>query len=257
MSKIIKFSEEQIWSYINCPVQFEMSQRNIVPVIPQTLKYYINQVTKMFFTNLMEGTILDMQDLKKEWDKIWKKNSGFIDSKKGIQGYAALNLLYKWAEKVQLRILDVMVPYSLLFPNKNNDIVFEVKGEIPCISVNKANQPVILVMDFNDRHTDQVRVDMNLKYTLECMALKQQMGRNVGIHVRNVKYSTDTFSYRSELDYERLKTTVTAVGFCIMNNLYYPREGPNCSSCKVMGACHSWTGMIERSDEPWLKLKNT
>ena len=257
MSKIIQLSEEQVWSYVNCPVQFEMSQRGIISIAPRTLKSYVNQVTKMFFANLMEGIVLDMQSLKKEWDKVWQQNSDFIDSKKGLQGYAALNSLYRWAESIQLRILDIMVPYALMFQSKNSDIVFEVRGEVPCISVNKANQPAILVMDYNDKHTDQARVDMNLKYTLEAMALKQQMGRSVGIHVRNTKHGTDTFSYRSDLDYERLRTTVTAVGFCIMNKIYYPREGPSCSSCNVMGACHSWTGAVERSDKPWLKSKNT
>ena len=256
MSKIVTLSEDQIWSYANCPVQFEMAQRNIIPTVPRTLKGYINQVAKMFFSYLMEGTVLSMQDLKKEWDKVWQQNSDFIDSKKGIQGYAALNSLYKWGEAVQLRVLDVMVPFALLFHGKD-DITFDIRGNIPCISVNRANQPAVLIMDYNDKHTDQVRVDMNLKYSLNCLALKKQLGRNVGIHVRNTKYGTDTFSYRSETDYERLKTTVINVGFCIVNKIYYPREGPSCTSCSVMGACRSWTNPIEGGNKPWLKLKNT
>ena len=255
MSKIITLSEDQIWAYSNCPVQFEMAQRGVIPIVPRTFKSCINKVSKMFFTNLMEGTVLDMQTLKLEWDKVWAANSDLINQKKGLQGYAALNSLYKWAESVQLRILDIMIPYALLFYGKDN-LVFDIRGQIPCVSINQANQPAVLIIDYNDKHTDQVRTDMNLRYSLACFALKQQTGRNIGIHVRNTKHCTDTFSYRAESDYERLKTTITNIGYCIANKIFYPREGPVCTSCSVMGACRSWTHAVEGRNKPWLKSKN-
>ena len=106
MSKAITLTENQVWSYMNCPAQFEMARRNIVPEIPVTIRSFIDQITRYFFSGLMNGTIIPTDKLKKKWDKIWKDNQDFIDNKKGVQGYASIMQLYSWAEKNRIRILD-------------------------------------------------------------------------------------------------------------------------------------------------------
>lgn len=239
MSKAITLTENQVWSYMNCPAQFEMARRNIVPEIPVTIRSFIDQITRYFFSGLMNGTIIPTDKLKKKWDKIWKDNQDFIDNKKGIQGYASIMQLYSWAEKNRIRILDISSPYSLMFKGRNNQLI-EIKGMIPFIAVNLRSVPEIIIMDYSERHTDQVRVDLNLRYTLQCFAYRKQIGRDIGIHVVNLKYGTDTFSYRNVSDYDRLKRTIADIAYSIDQELFYPREGLGCLTCNISGACRAW-----------------
>lgn len=240
MSKTVILTEDQIWNYMMCPAHYEMSRRKIIPDISQSLKGYINRVSKLFFTNLMNGTILPLEQLKKEWDKICKKHSDFIDQKKCVTGYAAIVQMFHWAERIKLRILDVMAPYALLFTGRDNQVI-NIQGDIPCLGINEWNKPEILVMDYGEKHTDQVRTDMNLRYTLQCYAYKKQTGKDIMIHVRNIKYAKDVFSYRTEEDFKRLKRTVADIGYSIDKKLFYPREGLGCLTCNVAGACRFWS----------------
>ena len=121
-----------------------------------------------------------------------------------------------------------------------NDQLIEIKGMIPFIAVNLQSVPEIIIMDYSERHTDQVRVDLNLRYTLQCFAYRKQIGRDIGIHVVNLKYGTDTFSYRNVSDYDRLKRTIADIAYSIDQELFYPREGLGCLTCNISGACRAW-----------------
>lgn len=240
MSKDTILTEDQIWDYMMCPAHFEMARRKIVPIISQTLTGYINIIVKRFFANLMDGVILDLDKLKKDWDIICKQNSDFINQKKCIAGYSAITKVYSWAERVRLRILDIAAPYDILFTIRDNQLV-DIKGEIPVLAVNEGNKIEILVMDYGEKHTSQIRTDMNLRYTLQCFAYKKQTGRDIGIHVRNLKYNEDIFSFRTQDDFKRLNRTISDISYSINKELFYPREGLGCTFCNVAGACRVWS----------------
>ena len=239
MKRDVVLTEKQIWNYMLCPAHFEMAQRKIVPEESPTLSYYINIIAKQFFVNLMDGVILTPDKLKKKWDIICQKNLDFLVHKKCIAGYAAISKMYSWAERVQLRILDVSVPYNILFRGRENQLI-TVKGEIPVIGINRGNKAEILKLDFGDKHTSQVRTDMNLKFTLQSLAYRKQTGRDIGIHVRNLKYEENIFSFRTEEDYKRLNRTIADISYSIEKELFYPREGLGCVTCNVAGACRVW-----------------
>ena len=239
MKRDIVLTENQIWNYMLCPAHFEMAQRKIVPKDLSTLSYYVNIIAKKFFVNLMDGIVLSVDKLKKEWDLLCRNNQDFLTQKKCIAGYAAISKMYSWAERVQLRILDISVPYNILFKGRESQLI-TVKGEIPVISVNRGNKTEILKLDFSEKHTSQVRTDMNLKLTLQSLAYRKQTGRDIGIHVRNLKYDTDIFSFRTEEDYKRLNRTIADIGYSIEKELFYPREGLGCVTCNVAGACRVW-----------------
>jgi len=237
--KDITITEDQLWSYIACPVHYDLVQKGIISEAPHTLTNFINQVARGFFSNLMDGVVISEDSLKQQWDEVWRANTDYIDDKKGIHGYACLIKMYRWAANVRLRILDVAVPYNILFQGREEQLI-AVKGIIPVIAVTSNMKPEILVMDYGDKHTNQVRTDMNLRYTLQCLGFKQQSRALIGIHVRNLKHDTDTYSVRTQEDYLRLERTVTDVSWCIRNKLFYPREGLNCLSCDTAGACRFW-----------------
>lgn len=239
MNRDIVLTETQIWDYMLCPAHFEMARREIVPEESPTLSYYINIITKKFFVNLMDGIVLPQSKLKKDWDILCYNNQDFFTQKKCIAGYFAISKMYSWAERIQLRILDISVPYNILFQGRENQLI-TVKGEIPVISVTHGNKAEILKFDYGEKHTNQVRTDMNLKLTLQSFAYKRQTGHDIGIHVRNLKYDTDTFSFRTEEDYKRLNRTIADISYSIGKELFYPREGLGCVTCNVAGACRVW-----------------
>lgn len=232
--------EEQLWSFANCPVQYDMAyNKKTIPKKPPMFGEHLQTVANAFFTNLMNGKILSGDELKRKWDSVCNKNPT-IDSRKCIEGIGKLMLMYRWAENIELRILDVFVPYILLFKHNNGEDLFEVSGQIQTLAVTKGNSPELLVIDWGDKHTNQVRTDMNLHYTLQCYAYYMKTKKNLGIHVHNIKHNTEIYSYRGTYDYERLKTTVNNIGYSIKHRIFYPRENPMCVSCYVAGACKSW-----------------
>lgn len=239
MSKTIILTEDQIWDYMMCPAHFEMARRKVVPTVSLTLKHYLDTITKRFFIELMNGVVPTLDSLKKEWDKVCVSNSNFIDQKKCVMGYASISRMYKWAESIGLRILDVMVPYAMLITGRDGQII-DVRGEIPFIGVNKNNTVEILSIDYSDKHTNQVRTDMNLRYTLQCYAYRKQVRRDIGIHIRNLKYNEDIFSFRTSDDFKRVERTIADISYSINKELFYPREGLGCITCNVAGACRVW-----------------
>lgn len=239
MNKAIILTENQVWDYMLCPAHFEMARRKIVPETAVTFKSLTDKVTRLFFIELMNGTVPSLDKLKKEWDIICRKNPAVITQKLCIAGYAGIAKMYSWAERNRLRILDCMVPYAILIDGREGQRI-DLKGEIPFIGVNQNNKVEILVIDYGEKHTTQVRTDMNLKYTLHCFSYRRQTGHDIGIHVRNIKYDEDTFSFRTEEDYKRMQRTISDIAFSIDKNLFYPREGLGCLSCNVAGACRVW-----------------
>lgn len=239
MSKTIVLTEDQIWDYMMCPAHFEMARRKIVPTISPNMKYYLDIITKKFFVNLMNGVVLSAETLKREWDKVCLNNYQFIDQKKCVAGYSAIIKMYKWAEYTNLRILDIMVPYAMLITGREGQII-DIRGEIPFIGVNRDNTVEILSMDYGDKHTNQIRTDMNLRYTLQCYAYRKQLRRDIGVHIRNLKYDEDIFSFRTNEDFKRIERTIADIGYSINKELFYPREGLGCVACNVAGACRVW-----------------
>lgn len=232
-------TEEQLWSFANCPAQYDMAyNKQLIPKKPPMFSEHIQVVANAFYSNLMNGKILSRDEIKRKWDSVCTKNPT-IDSRKCVEGIGKLMSMYSWAERIQLRILDIAVPYVLLFKDKNNNL-FEIAGRIHTLALTKENVPELLVTDWNDKHTNQIRTDMNLCYTLQCYAYYKKTGHNLGIHVHNIKHNTEIYSYRGKFDYQRLATTVNNIGFSIKNGLYYPRENPMCISCYSAGACKSW-----------------
>lgn len=132
-----------------------------------------------------------------------------------------------------------MVPYAILITGREEQII-DIRGEIPFIGVNKRNMLEILSIDYSDKHTNQVRTDMNLRYTLQCYAYRKQARQDIGIHIRNLKYDEDIFSFRTADDFKRVERTVADISYSINKGLFYPREGLGCVACNVAGACRVW-----------------
>lgn len=239
MSQVINLSEEHFFRYLYCPIQYSLFKNGILKQLPDNNNSALERIAKFFFTNLMIGSLVSAADLKKQWDIYCRKNIDRMTPKETIEGIARLMTLYKWAERIKLRILDMLVPYEISFSGREEQVI-HLHGNIPVIAINQSLEPELLLLDFGDKQTNQARLDTNLKYTVYCYAYRQKTGHNLGIKAHNLKYDTDKFSYRHQGDYERLISTVVNVGFSVANKIIYPRESAMCISCPTLGACKLW-----------------
>lgn len=231
--------EEEIWSFMHCPVQYDLSYvRKIIPKKVPTQVDHIKEAAQYFFANLMDGNLLPMSALKKKWDQICNENPE-ITMIKSNDGLGKLYKLYEWARRNQLVVLDLNVPYALLFPVDKNTS-YDVRGCIPMICLTSDRIPVLLYFDFGDRATVQERVDLNMKYTMQAYAYRMQTRKNIGIHVHNIKFDSDFFSMRGQQDFLRLHRTIISIGYSISHKLIYPKDGPLCLSCYALHACKGW-----------------
>ena len=245
MSRLNSISEIDILEYIHCPIQYSLYKNKVVPKKILTYKDLLQSITKLFLVKLMDGAVLDLSSIKKEWDKICHKHSSIMDNNKVVDGLSKLILMYKWAENIKLRILDLGFPFCFFIRNRQEENV-AVTGNIPTIALNKSNVPELLIIDYSNRHIEQSRLDIDLKYTLYCLAYKRKTGQDLGIHLHNVHYNSDRYSYRNKYDYQRLVKIIQNVCYSIDENIYYPKESVMCASCPTAGACKLWSYDTQR-----------
>lgn len=228
-------TEVEFFDYIKCPVFYDAVHRKKLPFAFQpTMNEVLNRIAHRFFLNLMNGKIMRMSDLKRMWDAICNENS-FITEKKCIDGIALISKMYLWAQREQIRILDVKTPYVLKL-GKGVELV----GEIETIAINNKDNPELLHMDFSQKLPDQSMLDMKLKYTFDSLAFKNSYSRDIGVRVHNVKNDQDFFTFRGAPDFYRGLDAVKSVDKSIKDNIYYPRENAFCATCEMKVFCRQW-----------------
>lgn len=227
-------TEIEFFDYIKCPVFYDAVHRKKLPFMFQpTMAELLSKVSNKFFLNLMNGKVLAASTLKTTWDKICEENK-FITSTKCLEGIDKITKMFRWASNIELRILDVNVPYMI--PIKNGDF----SGEISTIAVNSKGNPELLVMDFSNKHSDQSMLDMKLKYALDALAFKQNYGQEIGTHIHNAKYDEEYYVYSTRDDFIRAKTALDSVSKAIEEQIFYPRENAFCASCEMKVFCRQW-----------------
>lgn len=234
------FAEEQIFKYMRCPLQYYLEvNENIKPPVGNktTMKESLDFIANTFCRKLYDGEVLTISKLKKLWDKECSKNE--FDMKICVAGWGKLMSMYNWAKKIQLRILDIAVPYQVIL---QDSVYMSVTGVIPMIGLTTDNEPMLLIWHWDDRKVTQGQIDMNLKYTIWCYAFYSLTEKSIGILVHNIKHNEDIFSFRGKDDYKRLIKSFSMIGKSILSEIWYPREGPLCTNCYLLGACRSWKG---------------
>lgn len=243
---MIQISEMELFDYIRCPLKYQ-AQYKIGMALPDNISFMklLGQVASSFELSLMNDTIMHPSHIKRKWDVLCEKHKDIITGKKSLEGISLLMKFYNWARDYKLRIADLKVPFnyvSVLDGEENISVRGEIAGAISILDTGHAE---ILIIDFNHSVTSPAMVDMKLKYTLDYVAAKKLLGKDVeldGIHVHHVNMNQDVFSVRGEEELKRLDITIHNVTKCIYNNLYYPRETAFCISCFMKNYCRAWRG---------------
>lgn len=241
MHQPIVFTEEQFFHYVHCPIHYDtIYNKKFSPAKNINMNALLCRVAKSFYTRLLEGAVMPTSEIKKRWDKLCEQNQDIITPQKGLDGLGQLMKMYTWAEKVQLRIVDQDIPYSMLLHGKDGMLI-DFRGHIDTIAMDKDNKLYILVLDFGNRYPQQSYIDMKMKFSLDSLAFDKVYNKIAGIKVHHVKNDKDFYSLRKKEDYARIEKAIGNVVFAVKNELFYPRETVFCTSCDLIHFCKAWS----------------
>lgn len=234
----VVITEQQLYDYMKCPLLFYLKHKTKMD-IPEhiTLHKHITTVMKYFLTRLNAGTISTLKELQRKWDGICRANQDTIDSKQNIVGWERIVKFAQWAQKNQIVVGDINVPYRI---NVQNVVLV---GTIEQILVDpNTRKTEVFFPNFTDRDFTQYSLDTNLKYTIDAYAFKILFKEPIsGVHVYSAKHDRSTYSYRGEKDFAKLKNTIYSIGNCILNDYFYGRESVLCESCPGKAYCKYWS----------------
>ena len=239
MKKTI-FTEEELFHYLKCPIHYDtIYNKQFSPSTQPNMRTLLDGVKKNFYTQLMLGKVMPTSEIKRRWDKACEMNPDIITQQKCLDGLGLLMKMYRWAEDMQLRIIDQDIPYSIGIDGKNGERI-DFRGHIDTVAADKENEVYLLAMDFANRYPVQSYLDMKLKFSLDSYALNTIYNKQAGIKVHHVKNNKDFYSIRKEEDYVRAKTAIANVVFAVHNKIFYPRETTFCTSCDLLHFCKAW-----------------
>lgn len=234
----MKLTERQLYHYMRCPIYYLGAyEYGLTPVEQPSMNKLLNKVAHAFCSRLAAQVVPSKKDVQKMWDRVCGENKEYITDKRVVDGITALMQMYRWAEDKQLMIGSTNIPYSIVF---NQEHPIELTGTIDIVAVTPDKKMELLVFDFDRRAPDRAVMDMKLKYTMDAFAFKKLMNKDIGVHIHHVHTAQDFFTYRANDDFLRLESTVVAIGKCIENKVFFPRENTFCSSCDMKNYCRAW-----------------
>ena len=237
--KPIVITEEQVFNYIRCPLHYDtVYNKKIVLEKEKTFYGLLKKLATKFLTLLSSGKVMTSSSLKSAWDKIYEQNQDVIPQNRMLEGLDLLMKMYRWAEKVELRVVDQKIPYSIGIDSRIGRIDF--RGHIDCVAADKDNDLYLLVLDFGNRMPNQTFLDMKVKFSLDSLALNRVYNKWAGIKVHYVKGDKDFYTVRKQEDYNRVETAISNIAYSIQQNIFYPRESVFCSSCDMSNFCRAW-----------------
>lgn len=229
-------TEHQLFDYITCPAYYDMKyNKNIMHNEEPSMQKLLSIVSNHFFSGLLDKRVCSMNELKKKWDSVCEKNKDYINSKRNLDGMNYIVNFGRWASNRQLLLADFDSSYTITV----DDI--HVHGTLGPVAVLPGKKCELIVPRFSSREPDQIAIDKQLKYTLDSYAFLQAYNHPISavkvVHFKNNKEFT---TMRSQIDYDRLDSTIRGVAKGIEAGAFYPRESVFCSTCPMKLYCKYW-----------------
>lgn len=233
----MKLTEQQFFDYMYCPAKFHMKYVGGIDLPEQpTMNTLLNKISKFFYVNLLDKKICSVNELKTKWDSICKSHPTYFENgKKVLEGMGLIINMVNWASREQIVILDIDTRYHIMIDG------VELEGNMNPLLAAPGNKTQLLISDFSQKNPDQIQLDMQMKYTIDCMGYKRMYNKDLnGVRVHNMKANTDMFTIRDTDDYNRLLTAIKGVANGIEHEAFYPREQVLCTSCNARDYCKYW-----------------
>ena len=81
----MNIKEKELFDYINCPLFYDLAYNKHIPIKDNiSMQTLLDTVTHYFYSNLINGKVCTMDELKNKWDSICEQNKYYIDSKKNL-----------------------------------------------------------------------------------------------------------------------------------------------------------------------------
>lgn len=233
----MRLTEQQLFDYIACPAKYDIKYNKKINIQePVSLNSILGQVVSYFYINFINGKLCTLNSLKQKLDSLCEPHKETIPAKKAVEGWGLIYNFYNWACNNKIAVLDTDVHYTLT----HKDII--VEGVLNPIVVNSKEQLEFLLVNFSSRVPEQIDMDMRLKYSLDVLAMNTASKDKVqAIKLHHIKTDRDLYSYRTEPDFDRLKSTLEGVAAGIENKIFYPRESILCQTCTAKQYCRFWT----------------
>lgn len=230
----MEITESELFTYIECPVYYQIQhiRKQISP--KKTLKQMIEQVVQYFFVNLLNGKVKTYKELQLKWDKLCKEATS-LSSQDIIKGWGTILKVVEYAQNEKLIVGDVACTYRL--PVGTHQIV----GQVPIVLVFPDKHIELLYFDYGEKHLDENNLKHFTKYTLDYYGFENVYGVTpTYIKIHQVKYNEDCLLVKSIDDWQRLQATLNGVCKCITEKIYFPRETLFCKSCPAHYFCGYW-----------------
>lgn len=234
---IINITDKQLFDYITCPAYYDMKyNKGIKTEEKVTMQKLLDKVTRYFFTNLLNKRICTMDELKRKWDKVCEQNKDFINSKRNLEGMNYIINFARWAANNNIVLADFESDYTIRVGDTS------VKGTLGPVAALPGRKCELLSPRFSSREPEQNDIDKKLKYTLDCLAFKEAYNHSISaVKVIHHKNNKEFITNRTQLDYDRLTSTINGVANGIQAKAFYPRESVFCSNCDLKLYCKYWS----------------
>lgn len=234
----MNLKEQELFDYITCPAYYDMKHNKKLGFTEEpTMSKLLNQIPRHFYSNMFNNKkICTMDDLKKKWDSICSKHKDFINSKRNLDGINYIINFARWNGEHQPIIADYGSSYIIEVEDTY------LVGELSPVRVLPGKKCELLINRFSSREPEQYSIDKQLKYTLDCYAFKEAYNHDISaikiIHHKNNKMFV---TQRTQIDYDRMRSTIIGVSEGIKAKAYYPRESVFCQSCEMKQYCKYWS----------------
>ena len=232
----MRLSEQQLFDYIMCPAYYDMKYNKRIGFKEEpTMQKLLDKVSKYFYSNLLDKKVCTMNELKHRWDIVCEQNKDYINSKRNLEGMNYIVNFARWAANNKLMLADFDSTYIIRVHN------VEIEGTLGPVAVLPGRKCELIVNRFSNREPEQNAIDKQLKYTLDCYAFNEATGHQMdAVRVIHFKNNKEFTTMRSQIDYDRMKTTIDGVAKGIEAGAFYPRESVFCSTCPMKSYCRYW-----------------
>lgn len=231
----VVLTDKQIMDYIRCPNLFYIKYMSHIPIAEaMTMSELVGLVINCYFAKLMDGKLPSIAKAKKLWDRYCEEYPSVLSDKKILEGFGLINLFDRYCFNNKLIIADFNSGFQVDFGG-----CVTVKGSFGAIRLNNDRLEFFFVETSQNKPNQQL-LDMSLKYTLQCYAMNKLSGQHNKlncIRVLHLKSGEEFTTYRTQKDFERLERTITNIGRCVREEIFYPREDYTCPQCKAKNYC--------------------
>lgn len=263
----MEITVDQILTYLECPMKYKMKYVYGIKEekdLKIEFRKALHQITFFYYTSLLNGNMPTMKIMKNKWSHIWSaafdevgKVEDFLlkprrysgkgmairseakEAKFNRDGFEMIHNFYM--NHTEKKFVPILINQDYRFSFDDITVIgnFELIREILDI---ESGSRFIDIVDIKTSSStmSSFLLENDLRSTMASYAFREVFkGKEDRICFHYMKNGEETFTRRSEKDFNRMKAIVKDVVKCIQQEVFYPRQTFLCSSCPFEKECSS------------------